>query len=147
MPSRRGELGVAPELVGKPPQSFGAVVVFKEEGKSGAGLAPDAVAVGADHFAPLTGAASLGPPLEQVAVGLDADRSQEPSEEAVEAGQMAESLAGGQVKDKVTAPVEVGHVDACFGSHQGGTKRTKYPVERTGVSPARVRKRSKTSMA
>jgi hypothetical protein len=95
----RGELGVAPELVGEATEALGAVVVFEEEGKGAAGLVPDAVAVGTYYFAPLAGTAPFGPPLEEPAVGFGTGGTQQSGKEAVETRQVTESLAGCQVVD------------------------------------------------
>ena len=52
------------------------------------------------------------------------------TEESVEADEVGQALAGGQVVDEAAAPVEVGDVDAGFGGSKGGTEGAEDPVER-----------------
>ena len=100
-----GQAGVAVELLGEAGEAFGAVVVFEEEREAGLSFGPDAVAVGADDLAPLSGAAPLGPPLVERAAGPGAGRARAGGEEAVEPDEMGEALAGGEVVDEAAAPV------------------------------------------
>ena len=68
-----GQFGVAVELAGQAVEAFGPVVVLDQERQGGAVVGPDAVAVGADDFAPLPGAAPLGPPCLEPAGACQID--------------------------------------------------------------------------
>ncbi len=46
-------------------------------------------------------------------------------EEAVEADEVGQALAGGQVVDEAAAPVEVGDVDAGLGGDEGSTEKVR----------------------
>ena len=135
MPGGGGEAGVAVELAGEAFEAFGAVVVLEEEREAGVSVGPDAVAVGANDLAPLSGAAPLGPPLVEPAAGPGAGGAEQGGEEAVEADEVGEALAGGEVVDEAAAPGEIGDVDAALCGDEGGTERTEDPVEWGRVPP------------
>jgi hypothetical protein len=135
VPGGGGEAGVAAELAGEAFEALGAVVVLKEEREAGVRFGPDAVAVGTDDLTPLSGAAPLRPPLVEPAAGPGAGRAKQDGEEAVEADEMCEALAGGEVVDEAAAPGEIGHVDSALCGDEGGTERTEDPVEWGGVPP------------
>src|SRR5512132_1491968 len=80
-----GELEVAGQLGGQPPERFAAPVVFQEEVQLGLVFAPAAVAVGVDQPAPVGGAALLGPPLLQRRRWILAGGVGEGTKEAVDA--------------------------------------------------------------
>jgi hypothetical protein len=130
-----GQAGVARQFAGETVEGFGAVVVLDEERQGSAVLAPDAVAVGADDFAPLAGATPLGPPLVEVAAGPGAGRAEQTGEEAVEADEVGQALAGREVVGQPPPPRQVREVDAGLGRDEGGAQGAEDPVERGRAAP------------
>jgi hypothetical protein len=132
---RSGQTDVAVELGSEAFETLGAVVVLEEEREAGVGFGPDAVAVGADDLAPLSGAAPFGPPLVEPTAWPAASRSKQGAEEPVQTDEMREALAGSEFVDETASPRDIGDVEPGLDRYEGGAERSEDPVERGRVPP------------